>query len=752
MEMGQLVRIRIGKWNKSAAGCWQFEGDPGIVEQYIVARTNKNIDSFTSLIREELVIGPECPVALTYQLPDGMLHGIQSTSQPSNIVTSDDVVVVMSVQEWTNVVQLCITYGARNVAKYQFLCRSPFNIGDVKYLDGSVTEEEHFASLRGLVAGDIIRCSDTLLKHLFSEEKLVLIYHFSYEIEMARGFPLCETNDDEPIADNADDGSRYFNSGLPEGEIGPNYWENANNGLSETVNGEEPVNCVSLSETVNGEEPVNCSTGYIRQAVEGGTQYNPIHVTVAENSDEGTKEDDDASKVNEKRQTGGVEGVHDSYIHVTDDSDNRHVATPMGSDRVIINDSSSDIVSYQGPGEGNNNPDVVFVGMIFKCREDFKHHMAMYAIRSKFRFQNIRSASGGMVLRCFSHTCSWRVYAAILKNTQLDGSESHVSLYPPASRRPPGRPRKNMILSRGKFEMQGKKKRTMCSRFKEVVDSDDEGVWKNGRMSRFVHVMNGQWRKSQEGVWRFDHYSALQAHDILVGRTYHVEAIKGMASCRNSSPTNLPTATMDARTGWSYNPPPPPTQNILTTAEVEMMICVHEWNTEPRLCVIFGAEEVATYQFRCRSPFTIGRRHFLGDGVTEEQHMAAVLGIYFLYFAWNHTAFIRTRKRVDMIRGNEFLYSQSVMAEIFNEDEMVLLYRFSLEIEKAKNSLDLNLGPTVESGDHIVPSVGRTWIVNRVDRDRARMNTANGYGEKNAENIEHAHGDEGNNGGDEGEA
>ncbi|CAN7074220.1 unnamed protein product [Brassica oleracea var. botrytis] len=136
-------------------------------------------------------------------------------------------------------------------------------------------------------------------------------------------------------------------------------------------------------------------------------------------------------------------------------------------------------------------------------------------------------------------------------------------------------------------------------------------------MSRFVHVMNGQWRKSQEGVWRFDHYSALQAHDILVGRTYHVEAIKGM---------------------------------------------------------------------------------------------------------------VRDVFRLHMIRGNEFLYSQSVMAEIFNEDEMVLLYRFSLEIEKAKNSLDLNLGPTVESGDHIVPSVGRTWIVNRVDRDRARMNTANGYG------------------------
>lgn len=71
-----------------------------------------------------------------------------------------------------------------------------------------------------------------------------------------------------------------------------------------------------------------------------------------------------------------------------------------------------------------------------------------------------------------------------------------------------------------------------------------------------------------------------------------------------------------------------------------MMICVHEWNTEPRLCVIFGAEDVATYQFRCRSPFTIGRRHFLDDSVTEEQHMAVVLGIHFFHFTWNNTSLI----------------------------------------------------------------------------------------------------------------
>ncbi|CAN6873781.1 unnamed protein product [Brassica oleracea] len=376
-QMGQLVRIKSGKWNKSAVGCWQFEGDHAEVEQYIVARTNENIDSFTCLIREELVIGHECPIALTYQMPDRMLHGIPSNSQPANIVTSDDVEFLMSVQEWTNGVQLCNTYGARNVAKYQFLCRTSFNIGDVKYLDGSVTEEEHFAYLRGLVAGDIICCSETLLKHLFSEEKLVLIYRLLYEIEMAKGFPLCETN-----------------------------------GLSETVNGEELVNGISTYVTMNfqvtGNENAKVvevdqsstgSTGYIRQGVEGDTQYNPIHVTV----DEGSKQHDDASKVNERRLSGGVEGVQNNFIHVIDDSDNRPVNIPMGSDRVIINDSSSDIVGYQGI----NNPDVVFVGMIFKCREDFKQHMAMYAIRNKFRFQNTCSAPGGMVKTVnLAHSCS----------------------------------------------------------------------------------------------------------------------------------------------------------------------------------------------------------------------------------------------------------------------------------------------------------------------------------------------------------
>lgn len=59
-----------------------------------------------------------------------------------------------------------------------------------------------------------------------------------------------------------------------------------------------------------------------------------------------------------------------------------------------------------------------------------------------------------------------------------------------------------------------------------------------------------------------------------------------------------------------------------------------------------------------------------------------------------------------MIRGTELVCSEQVLKELFDEEKMVLLYRFSLEIEKAKNGLDLNLGLRVETDDHIVPTVG----------------------------------------------
>lgn len=113
------------------------------MELFILAKDNEEIQSLRRLVWEELCIAPTTPMLLTYKLPPCMIDPVGSKSKPTNVETSFDVEVMMSVDEWTNDVQLCVTHGALEVAKYQFLCRSLFTIGSRTYLSEGTTEEEH---------------------------------------------------------------------------------------------------------------------------------------------------------------------------------------------------------------------------------------------------------------------------------------------------------------------------------------------------------------------------------------------------------------------------------------------------------------------------------------------------------------------------------------------------------------------------------------------------------------------------------
>ncbi|CAN6856030.1 unnamed protein product, partial [Brassica oleracea] len=107
--------------------------------------------------------------------------------------------------------------------------------------------------------------------------------------------------------------------------------------------------------------------------------------------------------------------------------------------------------------------------------------------------------------------------------------------------------------------------------------------------------------------------------------------------------------------------------NIVSNTDVEIMMGAHEWNTEPKLSVIIGAEEVAWYQFVCRTTFTIGDRTFLTDGVSEEQHLATIN---------------------EIIGDEEIKCPRRFLEELFNQDKMAVIFRFAMEVEKARNSLD----------------------------------------------------------------
>ncbi|KAG7534132.1 Transposase MuDR plant [Arabidopsis thaliana x Arabidopsis arenosa] len=63
-------------------------------------------------------------------------------------------------------------------------------------------------------------------------------------------------------------------------------------------------------------------------------------------------------------------------------------------------------VDYEG--------DELFVGRVFKNRDDCKVKIAVHAINRKFSYRNDRTSN----VRCVSDTCPWRVYCIRLEETE----------------------------------------------------------------------------------------------------------------------------------------------------------------------------------------------------------------------------------------------------------------------------------------------------------------------------------------------
>ncbi|XP_048596358.1 uncharacterized protein LOC106422330 [Brassica napus] len=95
-------------------------------------------------------------------------------------------------------------------------------------------------------------------------------------------------------------------------------------------------------------------------------------------------------------------------------------------------------------------------------------HAIAAATRAQIRIDSL-------VDGCYSRSTYTAAYANIINPVveyesieilSSDNSVSGVEINRPSSRRPPGRPRKSRILSRGEFQTRGPKKRTVCSRCK----------------------------------------------------------------------------------------------------------------------------------------------------------------------------------------------------------------------------------------------------------------------------------------------
>ncbi|CAN7058024.1 unnamed protein product [Brassica rapa subsp. trilocularis] len=148
--MGTLVRIVQGIWEKTLAEEWRFDENPAAEKDTLLINPHDSFEGLVEMIRIRLDLGVLTPVALTYQLPEWMLLPEGTTTPPVTLSTDRDVEVMLTVREYMTEPVMYVTSGPELVAKYQFLCRSPFKIGDRSFLGEGITEEQHHEAIKVL--------------------------------------------------------------------------------------------------------------------------------------------------------------------------------------------------------------------------------------------------------------------------------------------------------------------------------------------------------------------------------------------------------------------------------------------------------------------------------------------------------------------------------------------------------------------------------------------------------------------------
>ncbi|CAN7124189.1 unnamed protein product [Brassica rapa subsp. narinosa] len=343
--MGRLFRLIMGLWCKSSTGVWNFKETPNSEGEALIINRTDSVDGIVERIRITLNLGILTPVVLTYQLPPWMLHPDGPTTSPITLVSNKDVEIMTSVTDYIEDAVLYVTSGPKLVAKYQFLCRTPFTIDEKTYLEEGVTEEEHRQAILDLVGGHPIVCSKHMLEIMFNEPQLLLVFRVALEIEMVYGLENDDDHNAEPPDNLTINGSDFlsFEGAVP---LSPDPLDNYN--LQDEVLYGEPITIEDLQNSVPNFE----ATPMVHQ---GDTvEQEPLHVWENMAEDEtywdGMMEGERAFEVYIARYPLPTEEVIGlSLAH------NRRVCAPQPETIIVIDDDDDN--SYTGSTNGNNELD-----------------------------------------------------------------------------------------------------------------------------------------------------------------------------------------------------------------------------------------------------------------------------------------------------------------------------------------------------------------------------------------------------------
>ncbi|KAJ4876193.1 Uncharacterized protein Rs2_41211 [Raphanus sativus] len=206
-------------------------------------------------------------------------------------------------------------------------------------------------------------------------------------------------------------------------------------------------------------------------------------------------------------------------------------------------------------------------------------------------------------------------------------------------------------------------------------------------MGRLVRLVLGLWSKSPSGEWTFKETPNSTTEGIILHNTETVEGLVEMIRITLNLGILTPVALTYQLPDWFLNSDArtTPPCNLLTNKDVELLTSVLDYIPDPLLYVTSGPELVAKYQFFCRTPFSIDDKHYLQEGITEEQHRQAI---------------------IDLVGGHPIVCSKHMLEIMFNEPQLLLVFRVSLKIEKVYG---------LENDDDDIEDLGGNHLMNGDD-------------------------------------
>ncbi|VVB04877.1 unnamed protein product [Arabis nemorensis] len=210
-------------------------------------------------------------------------------------------------------------------------------------------------------------------------------------------------------------------------------------------------------------------------------------------------------------------------------------------------------------------------------------------------------------------------------------------------------------------------------------------------MVRLVRLLRGDWVKTDYGRWKFRSDPTDLGVGAVMSETESYESLMGIVRRRYLLPTT-PLALTYRLPDWIHEPfrNSGPPFDILSYSDVAMFMSIRFCFNDFAICVTFGSEAVATYQFQCRKAFNVGAITYL----TENQDSSGLSDYYAL------------------ITGRTIPAAQRALEEIFTEEEMLAIYRVHLEMLYS-NPLPNPLVDTV----HQYSSAGNEIIILDNDED-----------------------------------